>query len=210
MLKFPAWLFLFCMFFACSPAQNISTDNGNQGGQQSQIANNNSANDSSDEEDEYNPQTAKVAEVYRIQCGCRDLYQRILDEGGYSSEAIKSHVQTATESVKYSLIMKNPTPFYGKPVIFTGRIIQIREVEVLDGTLTTALVQVGRSWNDLITASLPAKTPFLKGDRIAVVGYLANHLYNYKSVSQWDMSVPIIIPRAMLKPSEAARMRSQK
>jgi hypothetical protein len=185
---------LLALSFACVSKQE--TEN---------LANSNANNNSNKPEEEAKNQ--RLEDAFRVECKCRELFYRIRDEGGSSPDAIAKNLVEADPSISIRLIMKNPLSMYGKAVAFTGRIAQIRETEVEDGILSTVLLRVGGKWDDLVTGIVPVKTPFLEGDRVTIVGYLANHTHDYKSVSQWDMSVPIVTPRAMIKPSEATQLK---
>ncbi|HEX8747367.1 MAG TPA: hypothetical protein VF717_09210 [Pyrinomonadaceae bacterium] len=145
---------------------------------------------------------------FKAEDGCRDLYYRMRDDGDQSAEAIARNMQEADKSITYNQVMKNPIPFYGKPIVITGRIYQIFEYPADDGKFfTDVLMNWGR---DYVMVSVVSQTPFVKGDRIVVVGYLAKHLYQYKSVAQWDVAVPLIVARAILKPNEAAKLKPKK
>lgn len=145
---------------------------------------------------------------FNAEDGCRDLYYRIRGDGGQNPEAIARNMQGVDKTITYNRIMKNPAPFYGQPIVINGRVMQIMEYPADDGGFfTDAFIYWG---SDLVTISMVGQTPFVKGDRVTVVGYLANHLYQYKSISQWDMAVPLVVARAILKPSEAARIKTTK
>jgi hypothetical protein len=133
------------------------------------------------------------------------LYYRIRADN--SAEALQRNIDQADKSVTYNLLMKNPVPFYGSPIAFQGRIDQIQEIPVQDGTLTVAFVWWKR---DYIKVAAGTATPFVKGDRVLVVGYVAKHLYSYKSIAQWDMAVPVIIARAIVKPGVRSRRKAFK
>lgn len=145
---------------------------------------------------------------FNAEDGCRELYYRIRGDGGQNLEAVARNMQVVDKTITYNRIMKNPTPFYGQPIVFNGRVMQIMEYPADDGGFfSDAFIYWG---NDLVTVSIAGQTPFVKGDRVTVVGYLANHLYQYKSIAEWDIAVPLIVARALLKPSEAARIKTTK
>lgn len=146
-------------------------------------------------------------EGFNADDGCRDLYFRIRDSGGQSPEAIAENLLAADASIRYAQIEKNPIPYYGKPVAISGRIYQVREYPAKDGSYFT---DVYMYWgNKGMVASTASKIPFVEGDRVVVIGYLANHLYQYQTIAQWTLSVPLVITRAVIKPGEAAKYKAK-
>jgi len=147
----------------------------------------------------------RAEEGFNPDDGCRDLYFRIRDSGGQSPEAITENLQAADASVRYAQIEKNPIPFYGKPVAINGRVFQVQEFQAKDGSYFT---DVFMYWgNEIMVASIASQVPFVQGDRVVVIGYLAKHLYQYQTIAQWNLSVPLVIARAVIKPSEASKYR---
>ena len=139
--------------------------------------------------------------------GCRELYFRIRDEGGQSEEAIAEHLQAADSSIRSAQVVKNPIPYYGKPVAISDRVMQVREYPAKDGSYFTDLYMY---WGDeILVTSIASQVPFVRGDRVVIIGYLANHLYRYTTVSQWQMTVPLVIARAVLRPGEVAKYRAK-
>ena len=181
-----------CLFFASCRSQSDRA-NSNEAPENNNTSSNNDV--------------THVEDAFRVECGCRDLYLKIRNTGDQNTEAIIENFRAASSPIARALIMKNPKALYGQPIIFTGRAVQIREYPTEDGSITRALIQVGRGGDDLITAMIPTSSPFVDGDRVVIVGYLAGHTDDYKSVSQWDMSVPIVVTRAILTPKEATRYR---
>lgn len=161
-------------------------------------------NDESVSEEE-KTQFATAEEGFKADDGCRDLYLRIRDEGGQSGEAIAKHLQAADSSIRPAQVVKNPIPYYGKPVAVSGRVMQVREYPARDGSYFTDLYMY---WGDeILVASVASQVPFVRGDRVVVVGYLANHLYRYTTVSQWQMAVPLVIARVVLRLGEVSKYR---
>jgi hypothetical protein len=52
-------------------------------------------------------------------------------------------------------------------------------------------------------------TDFVEGNQVYVIGYIIEN-YSYKSIAGWDMTVPSVAARAMLKPTDAARIKRKK
>jgi len=152
-------------------------------------------------------QLSTAEEGFNADDGCRELYFRIRDEGGQSEEAIAKHLQAADSSIRSAQVVKNPIPYYGKPVTITGRVMQVREYPAKDGSYFTDLYMY---WGDeILVTSIASQVPFVRGDRVVIIGYLANHLYRYTTVSQWQMTVPLVIARAVLRPGEVAKYRAK-
>jgi hypothetical protein len=153
-------------------------------------------------------QLNSAGEGFNAEDGCRDLYRRIMEEGGAAPEAVAKNIQAANRSLTYNVVEKNPTPYYGQPVVIMGRIEQVREYPAADGSFFTDVLVY---WNNQpAMVSLGEHTPFVKDDQVTVVGYLAKHLYRYKSIAQWDMAVPLVIARAIIKPAEARNLSNSK
>jgi uncharacterized protein (DUF433 family) len=184
---------------ACSGGKSLNQTIGN--------SNQESINSSKDSEGSMDG-LEKAEYGFKADDGCRALYYRMKDDGGQSSEAVARNMQEADKSISYNRVIKNPVPYYGKPVIINGRIIQTVEHPAKDGSFFTDILM---SWgNEPVMVSAAVSTPFVKGDRVVVVGALAKHLFLYKTVAQWDMAVPLVIARAVLKPAEAKRVQTIK
>jgi hypothetical protein len=159
-----------------------------------------------EDDEESDGELKKAEDGFNVDDGCRALFYRIRDEGGDSPEAIKANIRAVDKKLRYNQVMKNPMPFYGKPIAIAALVQQATEYPAKDGSYFT---DVMINWDGQpVMASAAFHTPFAKGDRVVVVGYLAGHLYHYKSIAQWDMSVPLIITRAILKPSEVVKLKA--
>jgi hypothetical protein len=99
--------------------------------------------------------------------------------------------------------MKRAELYYGSPVTITGRIKQITEAKLKDGFVTDAFIYLDRWGKEPVQAYGAYQTPFVEGDRVTVIGYLAKHLHSYTSIAQWDMSIPLVIARTMMHPKDA-------
>lgn len=107
--------------------------------------------------------------------------------------------------VTYEQLKKNADRYEGEPWAFNGKIFQIQESE----GHTFALVSLDAWGNKTVAVKADFTTDFVEKDQVTVVGYVAEN-YSYTSVAGWELTVPTIDARAILKPSEAARIRGGK
>lgn len=185
------------LFPCCISRKDAKASNENV----AEVAKNNNA-----QEDE-KPESKTVEDTFSEDCGCHALYRQIVEDGGQAPDSVAANLINADEKITHKLIVKNPVPYYGVPVVFTGKIAQIFETNVKDGILTEAYIALDRWNNESIFAYGGLHTPFVKGDRVTVVGYMAKHHHKYKSIAQWDMSIPYMVMRQMLKPSDALYLK---
>jgi hypothetical protein len=106
------------------------------------------------------------------------------------------------KSITYEKLKKNADEYDSYGWAFTGKVFQIQE----QGGRTTALVSLDAWGNKIMWVKADFTTPFVENDQVYVVGYLAGN-YSYTSVAGWNITVPAIEARAILKPSEATRIR---
>jgi hypothetical protein len=128
----------------------------------------------------------------------------ILAEYERTDEAIARNIREADGSIKYAHLKKNAAKYIGKPWICTGRILEIFEK---DGE-TTARVGLGGYGVDPIWVYGKFPTDFIENDRVSVVGYL-NGDHSYVSQAGWNITIPSMVARTMLKPSEVSKLREQ-
>lgn len=125
---------------------------------------------------------------------------RIRSEGS-DPQSVKRNIEQVDSKVTYELLKKSADKYAGRPWAFTGTIFQIFE---RDGH-TEALVAIDGWGNKNFRVEGDFATDFVEKNRVYSVGYLAGD-YSYKSIAGWDMTIPALAARAMLKPGEA-RMR---
>jgi hypothetical protein len=111
----------------------------------------------------------------------------------------------ADSKITYEQLKKNADRYTGEPWAFTGRVFQIQE----SGGQTSALVSLDAWGNKIVAVRADFTTDFVEKDQVYVVGHLAGD-YSYTSVAQWSVTVPAIEASAILKPSEAARLKAGK
>lgn len=122
-----------------------------------------------------------------------------------SEESIRLHMRDVEKSITYEKLKKNADEYDSYGWEFTGKVSQIQE----SGGRTAALVSLDAWGNKTMWVTANFTTEFVEKDQVYVVGYLAGN-YSYTSVAGWNMTVPAIEARAILKPAEAARIRAGK
>ena len=128
-----------------------------------------------------------------------------LSDGGGSESAVKANILAIDRKITYEHLKKNSAKYRGQPWAFSGRIHQIYE---RDGG-TQALVSLDGWGSKLVWVEGNFTTDFVEKNQVYVVGYVAGD-YSYKSIAGWDITVPLIVARAMLKPREAAKLQTKK
>lgn len=124
---------------------------------------------------------------------------------GLREDVIRQDMLAVDKAITYEKLKKNADQYDSQPWTFSGKVFQIQE----SGGRTAALVSLD-SWGSKkmwVTANFT--TEFVEKDQVYVVGYLAGN-YSYTSIAGWNITVPAIEARAILKPAEAARIRAGK
>jgi hypothetical protein len=137
-----------------------------------------------------------------LQAAATPAYDPLNDR---SEEGIRQNILIADKAITYEHLKKNADHYHGEPWAFTGRILQVQEA----GGQTSALVSLDLWGNKTMYVRANFTTEFVEKDQVYVVGYLAGN-YSYTSVAGWNLTVPALDARAILKPSEAARLRGKK
>jgi hypothetical protein len=123
-----------------------------------------------------------------------------------SDESVVREIMLAVnKAITYEHLKKNADNYNGEPWAFTGTVMQIQE----SGAQTFALVSLDAWGNNLMAVRANFTTDFVEKNQVYVVGYLAGN-YSYTSVAGWNMTVPLMEARAILKPSEATRIKASK
>ncbi len=121
-------------------------------------------------------------------------YQRIKAEGT-DNALVQKNIADADKSVKYEHLKKNAEKYAGRPWMFTGKILQIME----QGGETQALISLDDWGSKTIWVVAPFTTDFVEKNRVTVVGYTAGS-YSYTSQANYNLTVPAVAARAILKP----------
>jgi hypothetical protein len=114
-------------------------------------------------------------------------------------------MEDVEKSITYEKLKKNADKYDSEAWAFTGKVFQIQE----SGGKTTALVSLDAWGTKMLWVTANFTTEFVEKDQVYVIGYLAGD-YSYTSIAGWNVTVPAIEARAILKPSEAARIKGKK
>lgn len=136
--------------------------------------------------------------------GPGELARRLISEQG-DEGALRENIRAADGSITYAHLKKNADRYAGRPWAFTGKILEISEV----GGGTAARVSLDDWGTKPVWVVSAFETDFLEHDRVYVVGYLGGS-YTYTSQAGWTITIPALMARAMLKPGEAAKLKSKK
>lgn len=128
---------------------------------------------------------------------------RIVDEGS-DEDQIRKNIAEIDKSITYEQLKKNADKYAGKAWACKGKIMQIQE----DGGRTTALIALDGWGNKNVQIAGNLTSDFVENNQVYVVGYLAGN-YSYTSVANWELTIPGLAARAMLKPSEVAKYQAQ-
>lgn len=120
----------------------------------------------------------------------------------YGDDQIRKTIADVDKSITYAHLEKDPEKYNGMPWAASGKVIQIME----KGGQTTALVGADRYGAQNYWVSANFTTDFVKGNQVYIVGYLQGS-YSYKSVAGWDITIPSLVARAILKPKDAAKFK---
>jgi hypothetical protein len=131
--------------------------------------------------------------------------RRKLAEGGATESAIRDNIQDVDPKITYEQVKKNADKYIGKSWAFKGKIYSIYEK---DGQ-TNSVISLDPWGNKLIWVIGDFTTDFVEKNQVFVVGYITGN-YSYKSIAGWDITVPAVAARAMLKPNDAAKIRAKK
>ncbi len=124
---------------------------------------------------------------------------------GLSEDSIRQIMLSADKGITYEKVKKNAEAYNRQAWAFTGRVMQIQE----SGGRTGALVTLDPWGNKLVWVTANFTTDFVDNSQVYVVGYLAGN-YSYTSIAGWQMTIPAIAAQAILKPSEANRIKAGK
>lgn len=124
---------------------------------------------------------------------------RIKDEG-VDDFQIKQNLLNADKSITYELLKKNPQKYAGRPWAFEGKILEITE----KNGATVARITLDDWGNKPMMVMGPIETSFVEKDHVYVVGYLAGD-YSYTSQANWNITIPALAVRAIMKKKDAAK-----
>ncbi len=123
---------------------------------------------------------------------------------GLDDTQIRKNIAAVNKDVTYEHLKKNSTKYAGQAWDLRGKILQIQEV---DGD-TMARVALDNWGNKVVWVVGNFTTDFVEDNQIYAVGYLAGD-YSYESQAGWNITIPALVARAIIKPGEAAKYQSQ-
>jgi len=129
--------------------------------------------------------------------------QRINAEG-LTDEQISKNIAAVSKEITFEHLKKNSEKYAGKPWAVKGKILQIQEA---DGD-TMARVALDDWGNKVVWVVGNFTTDFVENNQIYAVGYLAGD-YSYESQAGWNISIPALVARAIIKPSELSKYSNQ-
>lgn len=121
---------------------------------------------------------------------------RIVREG-LSDDSIRSNISAADKAITYEHLKKNADKYAGQPWFCKGEILEIAET----GGSTAARIALDDWGNKAIYVAGPIETTFVEKNTVYVVGYLSGN-YSYTSQANWNITVPSMAIRAMIKPAD--------
>lgn len=185
----PLLAFILCLTFASACTNSTPQETSNTGKSESPVA--------------YKPSTTSTSPPKSSPTTSATPYDPVNDN---SEEGIKLNILAAAESkITYEQLKKNAERYDGEPWAFNGRVFQIQE----SGGQTGALVSLDAWGNKMMRVEANFTTDFVEKDQVYVVGYLGGN-YSYTSIAGWNITIPLLEARAILKPSEAARLKGGK
>ncbi len=134
-----------------------------------------------------------------------DDFNARLPTADKSEEAVRENILTADKSITYEHLKKNADKYAFRPWAFSGTIYQINEA----GGQTTALISLDSWGNKIVYVTADFPTEFVEKDKVFVVGMIGGN-HSYESVAGWNITVPGIIARAIMKPSDAGKYKTKK
>lgn len=127
------------------------------------------------------------------------------DIGDNSDIAVINNIRAVNKSITYEHLKKNADKFKGEAWSFTGKILEIQEME----GKTVARISTD-SWGlKPVLVAAPFTTDFVEDNNVFVVGYLSGS-YSYESQAGWNITIPSLMARAILKPADAAKLKAPK
>lgn len=121
---------------------------------------------------------------------------RIFTEGS-DEDQIRANIAATDKAITYEHLKKNADKYAGKPWFCKGKILEITE----QSGLTVARIGLDDWGTKTIWVMGLVSTDFVEKNTVYVVGYLAGN-YSYTSQANWQITVPALAIRAMIKPSD--------
>jgi len=119
-----------------------------------------------------------------------------------SDLAVVNNIKAADKSITYEHLKKNADKYNGQAWSFTGKILEIQELE----GKTVARIGTGSWGSKPVLVTAPFTTDFVEDNNVFIVGYLTGS-YSYESQAGWNITIPSLTARAILKPADAAKLK---
>ncbi len=99
--------------------------------------------------------------------------------------------------ITYAQLNKNAERYAGNPWRFTGRILEITEIN--NPAVTVARISNDYYGNNPMWVVGKFHTDYVQGDTVDVIGYLAGS-YSYESQAKWKITIPSMVAIGLMKP----------
>ncbi|MCP9496263.1 MAG: hypothetical protein MSG64_17605 [Pyrinomonadaceae bacterium MAG19_C2-C3] len=120
-------------------------------------------------------------------------------------DALREITKSIDPQITYSHLIKNPDRYKGQPWAFSGRVLQITELE----GKTTALIMLDPYGQKNVYVIADFITDFVENNQVYVVGYISGS-HSYTSQANYNLTVPLITASAIVKPSERTKLTGAK
>ncbi len=120
-------------------------------------------------------------------------------------DTLREITKSIDPELTYSHLIKNPDRYKGQPWAFSGRVLQITELE----GKTTALIMLDPYGQKNVYVTADFITNFVENNQVYVIGYI-NGSYSYTSQANYNLTVPLITASAIVKPSERTKLTGAK
>lgn len=116
----------------------------------------------------------------------------------------------ANKNITYAHLKKSAEKYEGKPWALTGKILEIAEKRTDNGfTLTKGRISLDWYGNQALYFEAPFSTEFVEGNVVDMAGVLAS-TYSYTSQAGWNITIPAIAARSILKRNSFSKFRPKK
>lgn len=133
--------------------------------------------------------------------GVDDIRKSRGDDESYA----KAAVALIDDGITYEMLKKDASKYIGKGWGFTGKILEIKE----KNGITIARIGLDPYGSKPVWVQGRLTTDFVEDNRVYVVGVLAGD-YTYKSQANWSITIPALVPVAIMKPEKAKQYTKRK
>jgi len=125
--------------------------------------------------------------------------------GAYLEKLLE--LAAANKAITYGHLKKNADRYEGKAWTAAVKILEISEGQVKGQTMTTARVSLDYYGNEAVMVIAPFSTEFVEGNFVEIAGFLTGS-YSYTSQAGWNITIPSMVARAMVKRGTFAKVRA--